>query len=84
MSMRCPKCNGINRVVDTITNRETNETYRMRKCLCGHVFYTVEFEVEVNQQFSETWAECQDQLRHSIDVKLDGWSDPEATDLTDI
>lgn len=49
--MRCPKCSGRVKVVDT-TNSEENEIYRKRKCLdCGHVFYTTEFEVEQTNAF---------------------------------
>lgn len=53
--MKCPKCAGEVRVRDT-TYTEENEIYRRRKCLdCGHVFYTMEFEVEASPEFRKEW-----------------------------
>lgn len=49
--MKCPKCGGRVKVTDT-TNSAENEIYRKRACLvCGHVFYTTEFEVEQTNGF---------------------------------
>lgn len=37
--MKCPKCNGPLRVLDTVQNDKENEIYRARKCIeCGHTF----------------------------------------------
>ena len=56
--MKCPKCNGPLRVLDTVQNDRENEIYRARKCIeCGHTFFTVEYEVIENQRFAEDWAE---------------------------
>lgn len=53
--MTCPKCKGRPSVVCTV-NVSWNEIYRQRKCdECGHVFFTVEFEVETNKRFMREW-----------------------------
>ena len=53
--MICPKCGGPIKSTDSV-HTEENETYRRKKCkLCSHVFYTVEFEVERDENFKETW-----------------------------
>lgn len=53
--MKCPKCGGEIKVCCT-TYTEENEIYRRRKCFsCGHVFYTMEFEVEENPAFRKEW-----------------------------
>lgn len=45
--MICPKCNGKVHVKDTRNNRYKNEVFRQRECRqCGHIFYSVESEVE--------------------------------------
>lgn len=56
--MKCPKCEGRWMIVDDIVENENDrEVYRRRKCHgCGHIFYTVEFEVDVNKRFEEEWA----------------------------
>lgn len=57
--MKCPKCNNEARAIDTVHNIEENETYRAKKCVkCGHVIYTVEYEVIQNQRFAEEWADA--------------------------
>jgi transcriptional regulator NrdR family protein len=54
--MNCPKCSGAVMVRDT-TYTEENEIYRRKKCReCGHVFYTMEFEVEDNPAFRAEWS----------------------------
>lgn len=53
--MVCPKCGGDVRSTNTV-QAEHNETFRSRKCRdCGHLIYTVEFEVEPNKQFKKEW-----------------------------
>lgn len=53
--MQCPKCGHTTQVTHLTTNDE-NEEYRRRRCRwCGHIFYTIEFEVEVNDAFKEEW-----------------------------
>ncbi len=65
--MKCPKCNGSLRVLDTVHNDKENETYRARKCVvCDHTFFTVEYEVIENQRFAEDWAE-----NHRTKIALD-------------
>lgn len=54
--MICPKCNAKVVVTDSVNNPATNETYRKRKCLtCGHIFYTVEYEMEYDETLSKEW-----------------------------
>lgn len=53
--MKCPKCGGDVRIVD-IVRAADNELWRKKKCEdCKRIFYTIEFEVEENQQFKEEW-----------------------------
>lgn len=48
--MTCPKCKGKTKVIDNSHNDSDNEDYRKRKCeACGHIFYTVEYEVEYDE-----------------------------------
>ena len=57
--MKCPKCENDVHIKLTRQNHDDNETYRLRKCkVCGHQFYTVEFEVEDNEIFREAWNNC--------------------------
>jgi len=54
--MTCPRCNHKVVVADSVHNPATNETYRKRKCTtCGHVFYTIEFEVDCDDTFKDIW-----------------------------
>lgn len=54
--MVCPKCGGKTTVFDSSFNSETNEYYRARRCrVCNHEFFTMEFEVEYNEQFKKDW-----------------------------
>lgn len=55
--MKCPKCAGDVRV-RYATYTEENETYRRKQCVsCGHVFYTMEFEIENTPAFQKEWSE---------------------------
>lgn len=55
--MNCPKCNGKTAVLDNSYNPEFNELYRKRKCTkCGHEFCTMEFEVDITDQFENNWS----------------------------
>jgi len=54
--MKCPKCGSKSYVVDTAQDSAANETYRRRMCeKCKHAFFTIEFEVERDKNFRETW-----------------------------
>lgn len=54
--MNCPECFGEVKVYRTVYSEE-NEVYRCRKCIsCGHIFYTMEFEVETNSAFGKEWS----------------------------
>ena len=54
--MTCPKCEGKVTVTDSVHNSDTNETYRYKECLgCGRKFYTIEFEVDVDDKFMDEW-----------------------------
>lgn len=56
--MKCPNCEGDVKVIDTVKNTDTNEIYRKRKCsVCGHVFFSIEFEVEQDERFKQEWLE---------------------------
>lgn len=55
--MKCPKC-GSDKIKNT-DHVETpeNDIYRQKECWnCKHIFYTAEFEVELNEKFREEWA----------------------------
>lgn len=53
--MTCPKCNGKIQNIKSVAV-SNNEVFKRKKCLeCGHVFHTVEFEVEVTPQFKKEW-----------------------------
>ena len=57
--MICPKCKNKLVLVDVVHNLEENETYRAKRCSngdCGYSFFTVEYEVIVNQRFEEDYA----------------------------
>jgi transcriptional regulator NrdR family protein len=55
--MKCPKCNGKVRAVDSVHVEPRNEIYRKRKCtVCGHIFYTIEFEVDHDNALKRDWA----------------------------
>ncbi len=55
--MLCPKCNSHNvNVVDVVKIEQLNEIYRKRKCHdCNYMFYTIEFEVEYDEQLRHDW-----------------------------
>lgn len=53
--MKCPKCEGKARNIDTVQTKD-GETYRRRKCLdCGRIFYTCEYVVTLDAEFMEKW-----------------------------
>ena len=55
--MNCPKCGGNVKVIDN-AHTPQNEIYRRRRCsACKHIFYTLEFEVEYNDQVKKEWNE---------------------------
>lgn len=54
--MKCPKCGEKTRIIDVANVPETSEKYRKRECeSCNHIFYTIEFEVENNEEFRKIW-----------------------------
>lgn len=54
-NMKCPKCSGKVKVLDTVQTSE-NEIYRRRKCLvCGNIFFTTEFEVDITSDFLDEY-----------------------------
>ena len=55
--MICEKCGSKEvKTVDTRHNDESYETYRQKVCKnCGRTFYTMEFEVEDDADFMESW-----------------------------
>ena len=53
--MKCPKCGGKLKVIDCVPTPE--EVMRRRRCLdCGRDLYTMEFEVQANQEYFNEWA----------------------------
>lgn len=64
--MVCPKCGG-RAIVKNTLHSEDNETYRKIKCAdtpgCGHIFYTIEYEVEYNRQLKEDLSKCERMIR---------------------
>ena len=55
--MYCPKCKGKIGVLDSVYNNDENEILRKRKCKeCGHIFYTIEFEVEQDDRLKQEWS----------------------------
>lgn len=55
--MTCPECNGKSTVYDSAHNTKANESYRKRKCLvCGHRFGTIEFEVELDENYQKNFS----------------------------
>lgn len=57
--MRCSKCGSDNlRVMETFSEFD-EEVYRRRKCLdCGEKIFTVEYEVEQNEEFKKIYKEA--------------------------
>ena len=52
--MKCSHCFGKTAVKDCVSTAEEN--YRKRLCLnCGHIFFTIEFEVENDEKLKNTW-----------------------------
>lgn len=56
--MKCSKCDGKAKVIKSIVDTETNETYRKFRCdICSHEFYSLEFEVEFNGAYEKRYNE---------------------------
>lgn len=57
--MRCPKCNSPSVTqCSTAHNDFYNETYRLKSCdICGHIFYTVEFEAASTKKIKKCFKE---------------------------
>lgn len=54
--MTCPKCGGRTSIKDTAYNHKDREVYRKRECCdCHYVIYTMEYEIEPNEQFIRDW-----------------------------
>lgn len=67
--MICPICNSKVNVVDTRPT-PNNEIYRKRCCRkCGHVFYTIEFEVKQDEHFKKEWTKYQQHYRSTKKYK---------------
>lgn len=55
--MKCPRCGGRIKVIETADITSSNEIYRKRKCdECAYIFYTAEFEVEHDKKFIKEWS----------------------------
>lgn len=53
--MKCQKCGGRLKVIDTVHTDE-NEIYRKRKCIdCEHTIYTAEYMIFPNAEFMDEW-----------------------------
>ena len=57
--MNCEKCGSKDvKVLDVVHNNDAYEIYRKKQCKnCGRMFYTMEFEVEDDAVFMESWYE---------------------------
>ena len=54
--MCCPRCNKSLRIEEERENLLMREIYRRRVCtVCKKEVFTIEFEVEDNPKFRETW-----------------------------
>ena len=56
--MRCAKCGGKSKVNDYVHVHNPDEecTYRQRICKnCGRIFYTYEYEIEMNKYDYNKW-----------------------------
>lgn len=73
--MLCKYCGGKTIVIDGAKNHEQEEIYRCRVCIdCGMMFYTVEFPVEVDEQFRKAWVSNH---RKHFKVRGDTYYSPE-------
>lgn len=60
--MNCPKCGEATSV--THCRKDCESVYRRRKCkVCGHIFYTNEYEVESGDQYRETDSQYRSERR---------------------
>lgn len=65
--MYCPKCANKAKVERTLYDDFTQEVFRQHKCPeCGHVFYSIEFEVEGNKKFKELWNKLHREYREGL------------------
>ena len=73
-SIACPKCGAPASVKDVVMNTDDNEQYRKKECTeCGHVFFTLEFEVEADDCLLENWyAHHRDTARRRKNKELYG------------
>lgn len=54
--LHCPKCESKVKAIEGVRDRKRNETYRHGVCPnCGYEYYSVEFEVEDNEQFQKVY-----------------------------
>lgn len=73
MAIKCPKCGGKTKNVESRTIEKINGQYRRRKCLeCGWQFNTVEHIIESsvrmpNTQFRTSYLE-RDELQNLYDI----------------
>lgn len=66
--IKCPKCGVQSKSTLNAFDSDNNEAYRQRVCRnpeCGHIFFTIEFVVETNQELIDTWDKC----RHQMNAK---------------
>lgn len=60
--MKCPKCGG-KAIVKNTLHTDDNETYRRIRCIhaetCGHVFWTIEYEIEYDDRLKKEIAKCE-------------------------
>lgn len=54
----CPRCGGNIKTTYSV-HSDDGDIYRQKTCdACGHVFYTVEYEVIENDAFKKEWSKC--------------------------
>ena len=56
--MKCPKCGGRTKVIDT-RYPSADETLRRRDCVvCEYIFFTIEYEINDDPRFRKCWKKC--------------------------
>ena len=54
--MICPRCGDDVKVLDTVNNESSNETYRRRQCkTCKYIFHTTEQVIEPDDTYLKNW-----------------------------
>lgn len=84
--MICEKCGSKDvKVIDVVHNNDAYEVYRKKVCKnCGRTFYTIEFEIEADADFLDSWSEnyrkkpkkTEEQKNYNRDVEVPDYFRP--------